>query len=70
MSNKQRKISILRLPAVMARTGQSRSWIYQQAKDGKFPKQVKIGPRCSGWIEEEIDDYLDLRIRVSRGEGK
>ena len=39
---------ILRLPAVMSRTGMGRSWIYREIKLNRFPRPVKIG-RASGW---------------------
>ncbi|WP_082650245.1 helix-turn-helix transcriptional regulator [Bradyrhizobium lablabi] len=29
---------------------------------GKFPKRVAIGPRRVGWIESEIDEYLESKI--------
>ena len=57
----------LKLPEVRNRTGKSRSSIYQGVKDGTFPKQIKIGgPRAVGWIESEIEDYLQACIEASR----
>ena len=57
----------LKLPEVRIRTGKSRSSIYQGIKDGTFPKQIKIGgPRAVGWIESEIEDYLQACIEASR----
>lgn len=49
---------IERLPAVIARTGMSRSWIYKQVAAGRFPRPVKIGS-ASGWQADEIDRWLD-----------
>ena len=57
---------ILRLPTVMARTGLSRSTIYLRISEGNFPKPVSLGGRAVGWIESEIEDYLQSRIRASR----
>lgn len=48
---------ILRLPAVMARTGMGRSWIYQAASSNRFPKPRKIG-RASGWDAAEVDRWV------------
>ena len=57
----------LKLPEVRTRTAKSRSSIYQGIKDGTFPKQIKIGgPRAVGWIESEIEDYLQACIEASR----
>ena len=47
--------TILRRPAVSARTGLPRSTIYLQIADGVFPKPVNLGPRTVGWPEAEID---------------
>jgi len=47
---------IMRLPAVMAVTGWSRSTVYDKIKCGKFPKPFKPDPdgRVAGWFEDEI----------------
>lgn len=58
--------SILRLPAVKARTGLSRSTIYLRVSDGKFPKPVSLGGRAVGWIESEVQQWLEQRIEASR----
>jgi len=56
----------LKLPEVESRTGKSRSAIYEGAKNGTFPKQVKIGPRSVGWIESEIEAHNQACINASR----
>ena len=58
--------SILRLPQVIARTGLSRSTIYLRISKGQFPKPISLGGRAVGWIEEEINSWLDEQIRASR----
>ncbi len=59
--------SILRLPAVKARTGLSRSTIYLRISRGQFPKQVTLGgERAVGWLESEIDSYIESFIEESR----
>ena len=47
-----------RLPAVVARTGMSRSWIYKEIAAGRFPKPVKVGG-ASGWNAEAIDRWIE-----------
>ena len=59
---------ILRLPEVMARTGLSRSTIYLRISQGTFPKPVNLGTRAVGWIEEEIQEWLQQQIEASRRE--
>jgi prophage regulatory protein len=59
---------ILRLPEVMTRTGLSRSTIYLRISQGTFPKPVNLGSRAVGWIEEEIQEWLQQQIEASRRE--
>jgi len=42
--------------------------IYRMAKQGEFPKPIKIGKRSSGWIESEIQQWLEDRVKASRNE--
>jgi len=58
--------TILRLPAVKACTGLSRSTIYLRVAEGAFPKPVSLGGRAVGWLESEIQDWLQHRIDASR----
>ena len=53
---------ILRLPDVINRVGLKRSTIYQLIETGVFPKQLKLGERSSGWLESEIENWLQTRI--------
>ena len=57
---------IIRLPKVMSRTGLSRSTIYLRISQGAFPTPVSLGGRAVGWIESEINDWLQLQIDSSR----
>jgi prophage regulatory protein len=50
---------VLRLPEVKTKTGKSRSEIYDGMKDGTFPGSIPIGERAVGWLEEEIDAWID-----------
>ena len=58
--------TILRLPAVKARTGLARSTIYLRVSQGKFPKPVRLGGRAVGWPEAEIQEWLQRQIDASR----
>ncbi|MBN1586028.1 MAG: AlpA family transcriptional regulator [Candidatus Omnitrophica bacterium] len=58
--------TILRLPKVKERTGLSRSGIYERIKTGGFPRPVRLGLRAVGWIEEEVDAWVQGRIKESR----
>jgi prophage regulatory protein len=57
--------AILRLPVVIARTGLSRSSIYLLMSKGQFPMQVSLGERAVGWIESDIDSWVESRTKKS-----
>lgn len=61
-------MTILRLPQVKAKTGLSKSYIYNQVALGKFPQQVELAPNIVGWVEEEVDGWLRARVRESRND--
>jgi prophage regulatory protein len=56
--------TILRLPEVRRSTGLSRSTIYLRIAEGKFPKPVRLGGRAVGWLEAEIQEWLERRIEA------
>jgi prophage regulatory protein len=59
----QNKHSVLRLSQVMFKSGLSRSSIYQQISEGTFPKQFNLGPRAVGWLESDIQEWINVRIQ-------
>lgn len=59
-------IRLLRRREVEARTGLSRSTLYDWMKRGEFPKPVKLGTRIVAWRETDIVAWLESRkTRVS-----
>ena len=54
--------TLLRLPAVIAESGLSRSTIYNRIKEGLWPKQVSLGERASGWPASEVAALNAARI--------
>ena len=55
-------VRIIRLPEVERRVGLHKSAIYQRIAAGTFPAPLKIGPRASGWLESEIDAWIEGRL--------
>lgn len=57
---------VLRLVDVKRRIGLSRSTIYSRVRDGSFPRPVSLGGRAVGWIESDIQSWLDQTVAASR----
>ncbi len=57
---------ILRLPEVKSRTGLSRSTIYLRISEQRFPKPIALGGRAVGWLESEVESWLEHQIQLSR----
>jgi prophage regulatory protein len=57
---------ILRRPQVEARTGLSRSTLYQYIQDGLFPRPVSLGARAVGWLESEVTAWIAARVKAVR----
>lgn len=49
---------ILRIQAVLERTGLSRSTLYRKTQDGTFPRQVRLSIRCAGWRESAVREWM------------
>jgi prophage regulatory protein len=60
--------TILRLSDVKRSTGLSRSAIYLRITQVTFPEPVSLGGRAVGWLEAEIQEWLQRRIEASRKE--
>ncbi len=57
---------ILKAKEVAERVSISTSQVYRLARDGRFPEPVKITENRSGWLETEVDQWIDECIRRSR----
>jgi len=53
---------ILRLKAVLERTGLSRSTMYRKMQSGTFPRNIQISTRCAGWRESAINRWMQNPI--------
>lgn len=58
---------ILRVRDACARTGLSKSTLYELISAGHFPRPIKLSTRSVGFIEEDVECWLQDRIRRSRG---
>jgi len=57
------------LPAVKEKTGLSRSSIYLCMTKNDFPKSISLGDRAIGWLESDIEQWLEDKIAASKSAG-
>ena len=57
---------ILRLPEVLNLTGLGRSTIYKKISAGEFPKSISLGVKSVGWIESDIQKWLETKITATK----
>ncbi len=62
------KVRLIRLAEVLSRTGYTRSsWYREMETDTECPRPIKLGKRCIGFVEADIDAYISILIERSRG---
>ena len=52
---------MLRIKDVIKITAMSNSTIYELIKSNDFPRPKRIGKRAVGWLENDIQAWLDSR---------
>ena len=55
-------MKILKVKQVAAEMNMSIPQVYKLVSLGKFPKQIKLGERASGWLKSELDSWLQSRV--------
>jgi len=58
--------NIVRLPVVLSKIGISRSTLYARIASGNFPRPVSLGGRAVGWLEEELQHWIEKQVQLSR----
>lgn len=51
----------LRQSEVCKRVGVSRITLWRMESRGEFPPSVQISPGCVGWLESDVDDWIEDR---------
>ena len=55
---------------VLDRVGFSRTHLYRKINAGTFPKPVPLGPHKVAFLESEVEEWMDQRLRAREvGEG-
>jgi prophage regulatory protein len=60
-------IRILRLAQVLERTGLGKTTLYELQSQGSFPMRVKITGHSVGWVERDVQAWLEWRVMLSSG---
>jgi prophage regulatory protein len=60
-------MKILRLAAVVKKTGLSRAMLYKLMKNGAFPSNLHISMRSVGWVDSEVEIWMENRIEMRDG---
>ncbi len=62
-----KKERFIKLDEVIYRTGLKTTSIYTLMNQGRFPKNIKLTNDRVGWLESDIDRWIDERIKASIG---
>ena len=57
---------ILRRKQVELRTGLRRSNLYDKISKGAFPAPISLGARAVGWLESDINNWLNDCVTKSK----
>lgn len=55
-------MKVIRLNAVIEASGLGRSSIYKGMNQGTFPKSVPLTGKAVGWLDEEVEAWIQARI--------
>ncbi|WP_395024395.1 AlpA family transcriptional regulator [Comamonas odontotermitis] len=53
---------VLKLKEVLFKTSLGKTTLYMLVKDAAFPKPIPLGLRAVGWLESEVDTWIQSRI--------
>jgi prophage regulatory protein len=54
-------LRVIRYPELFKKVGLCRSQIWRLERQGDFPKSIPLGKNSKGWIEADIDAWLNER---------
>ena len=62
----QKPTQVLRLKEVLEKTGMARSSLYSAIQKRQFPQSISLGERAVGWLEHEVEEWIQERVKESR----
>lgn len=61
--------ALLRIADVQARTGISRSQLFELIRRGDFPKPIPLAGRTRAWVDSDVSEWITSRINAARAAG-
>jgi len=55
---------VIRYPELFKKVGLCRSQIWRLEKSGDFPKSIQLGKNSKGWIEADVNTWLNERRKA------
>lgn len=55
---------VLKLKDVLSKTGLGKTSLYALIKQSQFPKPISLGLRAVGWLESEIEAWIQEKINA------
>ena len=52
---------LIRVRAVLEKTGMSKTTMYRQISLGGFPRPIQLTEKTTAWREHEVDEWIESR---------
>lgn len=59
-------MNILRQKLVSTKVGLSKATIYKMMGEQNFPKPIPLGLKSVGWLESDVEKWIESRIAASK----
>jgi len=53
---------VLKLKEVLAKTSLGKTTLYALLKQSQFPKPISLGLRAVGWLDSEIESWIQSKV--------
>ena len=65
MEKPQKGINLMRLTRIKGKVGLGKTTINEMVKRGEFPKPIQIGARAVAWLESDVDEWIESRVKAA-----
>lgn len=56
-------VRLVRLSEILRRVPYSEAHIWRLERSGKFPRRAQLGANRVAWVEAEIDEWLNAKVK-------